>query len=66
MTMRGLPSIALNPVQNWKIIPFGTFKTPSKAGIIIGHWALGMGQWQVWVNFGSECRSVVCDWLEAV
>ncbi|QFS51874.1 DNA primase [Nostoc sphaeroides CCNUC1] len=24
------------------------------------------GQWQVWVSFGSECRSVVCDWLVAV
>ncbi|WP_223270093.1 plasmid replication protein, CyRepA1 family [Nostoc sp. 'Peltigera membranacea cyanobiont' 213] len=30
------------------------------------YWNGYLGQWQVWVNFGSECRSVVCDWLEAV
>ncbi|MBD2526396.1 hypothetical protein [Nostoc sp. FACHB-133] len=30
------------------------------------YWNGYLGQWQVWVNFGSECRSVVCDWLVAV
>ncbi|OYE04056.1 plasmid replication protein, CyRepA1 family [Nostoc sp. 'Peltigera membranacea cyanobiont' 232] len=30
------------------------------------YWNGYLGQWQVWVNFGSEYRSVVCDWLVAV
>lgn len=30
------------------------------------YWNGYLGQWQVWVNFGSECRSVVCDWLVGV
>ncbi|MEH2159391.1 hypothetical protein [Nostoc sp.] len=30
------------------------------------YWNGYLGQWQVWVNFGSECRSVVCDWLTVV
>ncbi len=29
-------------------------------------WNAHLGQWQVWVNFPDGCRSVVCDWLEAV
>ena len=27
------------------------------------YWNGYLGQWQVWVNFGSGCTSVVCDWL---
>ena len=44
----------------------------SKVGEAVGvadgepFWNGYLGQWQVWVNFGSECRSVVCDWLVAV
>ncbi|WP_190234085.1 plasmid replication protein, CyRepA1 family [Nostoc sp. 'Peltigera membranacea cyanobiont' 213] len=44
----------------------------SKVGEAVGvadgepFWNGYPGQWQVWVNFGSECRSVVCDWLVAV
>ncbi|MBD2248312.1 DUF3854 domain-containing protein [Nostoc sp. FACHB-888] len=44
----------------------------SKVGETVGiadgepYWNAYLGQWQVWVNFGSDCRSVVCDWLEAV
>ncbi|MBE8987766.1 hypothetical protein [Nostoc sp. LEGE 12450] len=30
------------------------------------YWNAYLNQWQVWVNFGSECRSVVCDWLVGV
>ncbi|MBD2248767.1 hypothetical protein [Nostoc sp. FACHB-888] len=30
------------------------------------YWNGYLGQWQVWVNFGSGCRSVVCDWLVSV
>ncbi|WP_306423353.1 hypothetical protein [Nostoc favosum] len=30
------------------------------------YWNAYLGQWQVWVNFGSGCTSVVCDWLFAV
>ncbi|NEU82839.1 hypothetical protein [Nostoc sp. UIC 10630] len=30
------------------------------------YWNAYLGQWQVWVNFADECRSVVCDWLVAV
>jgi hypothetical protein len=29
------------------------------------YWNGYLGQWQVWVNFGSGCTSVVCDWLVA-
>ncbi|MEH1919787.1 plasmid replication protein, CyRepA1 family [Nostoc sp.] len=29
-------------------------------------WNAHLGQWQVWVKFGSDCRSVVCDWLVVV
>ncbi|WP_375467185.1 plasmid replication protein, CyRepA1 family [uncultured Nostoc sp.] len=40
----------------------------SSVGVADGepYWNGYLGQWQVWVNFGSECRSVVCDWLKAV
>ncbi|WP_157816936.1 hypothetical protein [Nostoc flagelliforme] len=44
----------------------------SKVGEAVGvaddepYWNGYLGQWQVWVNFGSECRSVVCDWLVGV
>ncbi|MBD2535739.1 hypothetical protein H6G97_42835, partial [Nostoc flagelliforme FACHB-838] len=30
------------------------------------YWNAYLGQWQVWVKFADECRSVVCDWLIAV
>ncbi|QHG20223.1 plasmid replication protein, CyRepA1 family [Nostoc sp. ATCC 53789] len=30
------------------------------------YWNGYLGQWQVWVKFADECRSVVCDWLVAV
>lgn len=30
------------------------------------YWNGYLGQWQVWVKFGSGCKSVVCDWLVAV
>ncbi len=30
------------------------------------YWNACVGQWQVWVNFGGGCKSVVCDWLVAV
>ncbi|MHC0068017.1 plasmid replication protein, CyRepA1 family [Nostoc sp. UIC 10890] len=30
------------------------------------YWNGYLGQWQVWVNFIDECRSVVCDWLVGV
>ncbi|QFS51495.1 DUF3854 domain-containing protein [Nostoc sphaeroides] len=29
-------------------------------------WNGYLGQWQVWVNFASGCKSVVCDWLVVV
>jgi hypothetical protein len=29
------------------------------------YWNGYLGQWQVWVNFGSGCTSVVCDWVVA-
>lgn len=37
-------------------------------GIVDGepYWNGYLGQWQVWVNFGGGCTSVVCDWLVAV
>jgi hypothetical protein len=40
----------------------------SAVGVADGepYWNGCLGQWQVWVNFGSECRSVVCDWLVGV
>ncbi|WP_196525564.1 hypothetical protein [Nostoc commune] len=40
----------------------------SAVGVADGepYWNGYLGQWQVWVNFGSGCRSVVCDWLVAV
>ncbi|WP_375496093.1 hypothetical protein [uncultured Nostoc sp.] len=44
----------------------------SKVGEAVGiadaepYWNGYLGQWQVWVKFGSECRSVVCDWLAVV
>ncbi|MBD2527318.1 hypothetical protein [Nostoc sp. FACHB-133] len=30
------------------------------------YWNGYLGQWQVLVNFGSRCTSVVCNWLVAV
>ncbi|QFS51550.1 hypothetical protein [Nostoc sphaeroides] len=30
------------------------------------YWNGYLGQWQVWVNFASGCKSVFCDWLVAV
>ncbi|WP_179077079.1 hypothetical protein [Nostoc sp. C057] len=30
------------------------------------YWNAYLGQWQIWVNFADECRSVVCDWLVVV
>ncbi|WP_292797855.1 plasmid replication protein, CyRepA1 family [Nostoc sp. NMS7] len=30
------------------------------------YWNAYLGQWQVWVKFADECRSVVCDWLVVV
>ena len=30
------------------------------------YWNGYLGKWQVWVNFGSGCKSVVCDWLAVV
>ncbi len=38
------------------------------AGIADGepYWNGYLGQWQVWVKFADECRSVVCDWLAVV
>jgi hypothetical protein len=40
----------------------------SAVGVADGepYWNGYLGQWQVWVKFGSGCRSVVCDWLVAV
>lgn len=44
----------------------------SKVGEAVGiadsepYWNRCLGQWQVWVNFADECRSVVCDWLVVV
>ncbi|MHC5747918.1 MAG: plasmid replication protein, CyRepA1 family [Nostoc sp.] len=44
----------------------------SKVGEAVGvadsqpYWNAYLGQWQVWVKFADECRSVVCDWLVAV
>ncbi len=44
----------------------------SKEGEAVGiadgepYWNGYMNQWQVWVNFGSGCRSVVCDWAVVV
>ena len=44
----------------------------SKVGEAVGvadgepYWNAYLGQWQVWVNFGGGCRSVVCDWLMVV
>ncbi|WP_152591015.1 hypothetical protein [Nostoc sphaeroides] len=44
----------------------------STIGVAVGvadgepYWNGYLGQWQVWVNFADGCRSVVCDWLEAV
>ncbi|MCC5602846.1 hypothetical protein [Nostoc favosum] len=30
------------------------------------YWNGYLGKWQVWVNFGGGCTSVVCDWLVVV
>ncbi|QFS51425.1 plasmid replication protein, CyRepA1 family [Nostoc sphaeroides] len=30
------------------------------------YWNGYLGQWQVWVNFASGCKSVFCDWLVVV
>ncbi|RCJ32126.1 hypothetical protein A6769_28635 [Nostoc punctiforme NIES-2108] len=30
------------------------------------YWNGYLGQWQVWVKYADECRSVVCDWLAVV
>lgn len=44
----------------------------SKVGEAVGvadgepYWNAYLEQWQVWVKFGSGCKSVVCDWLVAV
>jgi hypothetical protein len=40
----------------------------SSVGVADGepYWNGCLGQWQVWVNFEEGCKSVVCDWLEAV
>ncbi|MHC5761505.1 hypothetical protein [Nostoc sp.] len=44
----------------------------SKEGEAIGvadsepYWNGYLGQWQVWVKFADECRSVVCNWLVGV
>ncbi len=44
----------------------------SKVGEAVGvadgepYWNAYLNQWQVWVNFGSGCTSVVCDWVVAV
>ncbi|MEH1977901.1 MAG: hypothetical protein V7L27_01075 [Nostoc sp.] len=40
----------------------------SAVGIADGepYWNAYLGQWQIWVKFGSDCRSVVCDWLVVV
>ncbi|AVH66260.1 hypothetical protein NPM_4766 [Nostoc sp. 'Peltigera membranacea cyanobiont' N6] len=44
----------------------------SKVGSAVGvadsepYWNGYLGQWQVWVNFGGGCTSVVCDWLVVV
>ncbi|MBD2535221.1 DUF3854 domain-containing protein [Nostoc flagelliforme FACHB-838] len=44
----------------------------SKVGQAVGvadgepYWNTYLNQWQVWVNFGSGCTSVVCDWLTVV
>ncbi|WP_181154223.1 hypothetical protein [Nostoc sp. 'Peltigera membranacea cyanobiont' N6] len=40
----------------------------SSIGVADGepYWNGYLGQWQVWVNFGSGCTSVVCDWLIVV
>ena len=40
----------------------------SAVGVADGepYWNAYLGQWQVWVKFADECRSVVCDWLYAV
>ncbi|MBN3927033.1 hypothetical protein, partial [Nostoc sp. NMS4] len=43
-------------------------KVGSSVGVADGepYWNAYLGQWQVWVKFADECRSVVCDWLMAV
>jgi hypothetical protein len=44
----------------------------SKVGKAVGiadgepYWNGYLGQWLLWVNFGSGCKSVVCDWLAVV
>ena len=44
----------------------------SQVGVAVGvadgepYWNGYLGQWQVWVKFGSGCTSVVCDWLVVV
>ncbi|MEH1916780.1 hypothetical protein [Nostoc sp.] len=40
----------------------------SAVGVADGepYWNAYLGQWQIWVKFGSGCRSVVCDWLVVV
>ena len=40
----------------------------SAVGVADGepYWNAYLGQWQVWVKFADECRSVVCDWLVAM
>jgi hypothetical protein len=40
----------------------------SAVGVADGepYWNGYLEQWQVWVNFAHGCKSVVCDWLEAV
>ncbi|WP_292800619.1 plasmid replication protein, CyRepA1 family [Nostoc sp. NMS7] len=43
-------------------------KVGSSVGVADGepYWNGYLGQWQVWVKFGSGCTSVVCDWLVGV
>jgi hypothetical protein len=40
----------------------------SSVGVADGepYWNGYLGQWQVWVNFASGCKSVLCDWLIVV
>ncbi|QLE44361.1 hypothetical protein FD723_30675 [Nostoc sp. C052] len=40
----------------------------SSVGVADGepYWNAYLNQWQVWVNFADECRSMVCDWLAVV
>ncbi|MBD2732258.1 hypothetical protein H6G96_40005 [Nostoc sp. FACHB-892] len=54
--------------QRCQVLPTASPKEGKAIGVADGepYWNGYLGQWQVWVNFGSECRSVVCDWLIVV